>query len=87
MAITIELPQDIERDLESRWPDLSRKALEALVLEGYRHGALSRGQIARLLGLSVYEADGFLKENGVYFLYNEDDLRHDMEAAEQLFSP
>jgi len=33
MQITIELPEDIAEELESKWKDLPRAALESLALE------------------------------------------------------
>lgn len=44
MAITIALPESIERQLQQEWGDLDRKALEALAIEGYRTEALSGGK-------------------------------------------
>lgn len=34
---------------------------EALALEGYRTGALSTGQVAEMLGISIDETKGFLR--------------------------
>lgn len=42
MRIVIDLPEDIAKRLEAAWPDVSGGALEAIALEGYREGALSR---------------------------------------------
>jgi hypothetical protein len=49
MPVTIELPEEIERQLETVRGDLARRALEALAVEGYRSEALSAGQVAELL--------------------------------------
>jgi len=86
MAITIELPAEIERDLETRWPDLSRKTLEALAIEGYRQGALSTGQVAHILDLSIYETDGFLKEHGASLFDDKAELDEECESGKRLFS-
>ncbi len=45
MRITIELPEDIAQELESRWKDLPRAALERLALEAYRSRALTAAQL------------------------------------------
>lgn len=45
MRIAIELPGDIAKHLESAWDDVSRGALEAVALEAYRDGTLSRGDV------------------------------------------
>ena len=53
MPVTIELPEEIAHQLEEKWGDLPRRALEAVALEGYRSEALSAGQVAEMLGLSA----------------------------------
>jgi hypothetical protein len=39
----------IAKRLELAWRDVSRGTLEAIAVEGYREGALTRGQVERLL--------------------------------------
>lgn len=60
--IAVDLPEDIAKRLESAWRDVSRGALEAVALEGYRDGTLSREQVGRVLGLSFWDTEAFLKE-------------------------
>lgn len=86
MPITIELPEEIERQLETAWGNLSRRILEALAVEGYRSGDLSAGQVAEMLNLSAWETEGFLKERAALLDYSADDLRRDMEANERVLS-
>ena len=86
MPITIELPEHIEKQLETAWGDLSRRTLEALAVEGYRSGSLSAGQVAEMLGLSVWETEELLKEREAYLHYSYEDLRHDIEAQERVLS-
>jgi hypothetical protein len=43
MAVSIDLPEDIEEMLEKQWGNLPRHALEALAIEGYRTGVLTAG--------------------------------------------
>ncbi len=71
-TIAVELPEEIAKRLESAWRDVSRGALEAVALEGYRDGALTRDQVGQLLGLSA-----FLKQRQAYLQYTEEDLDHD----------
>jgi hypothetical protein len=75
--IAVELPEDIAKQLESAWSDVSRGALEAVVLEGYRDGTLSREQLGRVLGLSFWDTEAFLKERQAYLAYDEQDLEQD----------
>lgn len=75
--IAVDLPEDIAKRLESAWRDLSRGALEAVAVEGYRDGTLSREQVGRVLGLSFWETEAFLKERQAYLAYDEHDLEQD----------
>jgi len=75
--IAVDLPEDIAKRLESAWHDLSRGALEAVAVEGYRDGTLSREQVGRVLGLSFWETEAFLKRRQAYLAYDEQDLEHD----------
>jgi predicted HTH domain antitoxin len=77
MNVAIELPEDIARQLSSSWGDTPRRALEAVALEGYRSGALSRSQVGLLIGLNFWETEAFLKEKQAYLPYAESDLAHD----------
>ncbi|HZS49176.1 MAG TPA: UPF0175 family protein [Blastocatellia bacterium] len=84
MSITLNIPAEIERQLQAEWGNLSRRALEALAIEGYRSEALSVGQIAEMLNLSILEAESFLKERGVDLLYSDEDLRQDIVANDRV---
>ncbi len=80
MEITVRLPDDLAQHL-----DPGREALEALVIEGYRSGALSHYQATQLLGISRFEFDGFLKERNVYeHAYDIQDLNQDRETLRKL---
>lgn len=84
MSITIELPAEIESKLTSDWGDLSRAALEALAVEGYRQHKLTRTQVGRMLGFDLWRTEAFLKEREAYLDYNVDDLERDRETHERL---
>ena len=84
MEITLELPEDIALELESRWKDLPRAALESLALEAYRSHALSTAQLRRLLGFETrMQVDAFLKQHEIYD-YTAADFEHDRETLRQL---
>ena len=38
MNIAIDIPEDIARQLTEKWGSLSKGALEAIAIEGYRSG-------------------------------------------------
>lgn len=87
MTVTIAIPDKIEHQLRNEWgADLSRRALEAVAIEGYRTGALSIGQVAETLGISVYEADGFLKEHKIDLPLTIEEFEQDQQALEDLLS-
>ena len=80
MHITVELADDI-----ARHPDPGREALEALAIEGYRSDKLTHHQAARLLGLTRFEFDGFLKDRQIYdHAYSVEDLERDIETMRRL---
>ena len=81
MTIAFTLPEQIEKHLQAEiGPDLSEAAKVALAVELYREGKLSLGQVAEMLGLSVYQADGLLKRHGVEVPYTVADFEHDRAA-------
>jgi len=80
MTITFELPDDIAEHTNA-----GREALEALVIEGYRSGALSHYQASNLLGLSRFEFDDFLTERNIGdHSYSINDLKEDLAAMDHL---
>ncbi len=84
MRITLELPEDIARGLESTWSDLPRAALESLALEAYRSRALTAAQVSRLLGFETrMQVEEFLAQHDV-FEFTAADFEHDRETLRQL---
>jgi len=81
--IAVELPEDIAKRLETAWRDVSRGTLEAVALEGYRDGTLTRDQVGQLLGFSFWEAEAFLKQRQAYLQYTEKDLEHDRRELDR----
>jgi Uncharacterised protein family (UPF0175) len=83
--ITVQLPEDIARRLESRWKDLPRAALESLALEAYRSEILTTAELRQLLGYETsYALDGFLKEHRVYLEYTPEELEREAESSRRL---
>lgn len=84
MQITWELPEDIVKELRSKWKDLPRAALESLALEAYRSHALTAAQLRRFLGFETrMQVDAFLKEHEVYD-FTAADFEQDRETLRQL---
>ena len=82
--IAVDLPEDIARRLETAWRDVSRGTLEAVALEGYRDGALTRDQVGRLLGLSFWDTEAFLKARQAYLSYKEEDFEEDRRDLDRI---
>jgi predicted HTH domain antitoxin len=87
MSISIQIPESLEAVLRSQIGDLDQVAKEALAIEAYRSEKLSIGQVAELLGLTVYEAEGFMKRRGVPAPFTLADFEHDRATLKQLLSP
>jgi predicted HTH domain antitoxin len=82
--VHIEIPQDIADQLRLHGPDLAKAAKEALAIEAYRTEQLSIGQVAELLGISVFEAEGLMKSRGVPSSYSIDDFERDRETLKRV---
>jgi Uncharacterised protein family (UPF0175) len=81
MDVQLQIPDDVARVLQSEQPDLSRAALEALALEGYRTRRLSEAQVRRMLGFRTrMQVHAFLKAHNVYLNYSIQELENDLES-------
>jgi hypothetical protein len=71
--------------MRSSGGDLSRRALEALALEEFRSGHITKPELRRLLGFETgYQLDGFLKAHEVYEDYTLQDLEKELEGLSRL---
>ncbi len=79
MVVTVTVrPDDLTGSFEATLTNVSREALEALALEGYKSGELTAYQVEQMLGLeSRVEVDGFLKDKDVPMEYSLEDLERD----------
>jgi hypothetical protein len=77
-------PKAVSR-MRSSGGDLSRRALEALALEEFRSGHITKPELRRLLGFETgYQLDGFLKAHEVYEDYTLQDLEKELEGLSRL---
>jgi predicted HTH domain antitoxin len=85
MEVTVEIPEDIARQLHAKWDNLPRGVLESLALEAYRSGNLTTAQLRRLLGFQTpMEVDAFLKQAGIYLDYDLNDLEEDLQTVRRV---
>lgn len=84
MHIDVELPEETAERLKAEWRDLSRGAVEAIAVEGYRDGTLTRDQVRKLLGLSFWDTEAFLKRRQAFLQYSEEDLEQERRDLNRL---
>ncbi|MGA2441544.1 MAG: UPF0175 family protein [Tepidisphaeraceae bacterium] len=79
MALTIQLPSELEEALRREFGDLDQAAKEALLVELYRQDKLTQYEVSQALGLERFETDALLKKHNV-----TEDLPTAEELAEDL---
>ena len=86
MQVTIDLPDDIAEALQNgEQGGIPRRVLEAIAIDGYRSGELTRAQVRRILGFEHrLDVDAFLKEHDVPLNYTQEDLEEDRETHRAL---
>ena len=84
MDVTVQIPDDLAGRMGTSG-DLSRRALEALAAEEYKHGRLTKPDLRRLLGFETGHAiDEFLKTHDVFEDYTLEDLEREREGLRRL---
>jgi hypothetical protein len=81
MAVTFELPVEVEARLRAQSPNLDAEAKEAMLVELYRQDKLTHYELSLALGLDRFETDGVLKKHNV-----TEDLPSDEEYESALAS-
>ena len=82
--ITVRIPEDLARRLGTGG-QVERRVLEALALDEFRQGHLSRAELRRPLGLATRaKLDEFLTGHGVFGTYTADDLERDRRDLQRL---
>jgi predicted HTH domain antitoxin len=85
MAVTIELPPDVEQRLRNENPDLDAQAKEAILVELYRQEKLTHFELSRALGLDRFETDAVLKKHNVTVdLPTPEELETDLRGLRQI---
>ena len=77
--ITLRIPDDLARRLGTVG-EIERRGLEALALEEFKLGHLTKADLRRLLGFGTrMKLDEFLKAHDVYEPYTLDDLERERD--------
>ena len=83
MAITFQIPPDLEHELRSRLGDLDKAAREAMAVELYRQAKLSHFELSQALGLSRLQTDAVLKRHHVTEdLPSVEELRQELDERD-----
>lgn len=83
-TLTLEIPDEIAQRLSAGGQDLSRRALEGLLIEELRAGRLDEPELAELLGIGRLELDRVLKAHGVYYDMTIKDVDRDIADLKKL---
>lgn len=85
MAVTIDLPRDIEADLRQSFDDFDAAIKEAALVELYRQGKITPRELSEALGISRLERDAVLKKHNVTEdLPTADEIAQDIENLRRL---
>lgn len=81
MQVIVQLPDEVAAQLGA---DVPRRVLEAVVLEAYREGRLTSGQVAGALGLNRWETEEFLDQHSARAPYTLEMLQEDRRTLDRL---
>lgn len=85
MKLVLEIPDEIQAELDRQLADPARSALEAFAAAAYWQSVLSLEQVRRLLGLeSSWEAKEVLSKLGAWPAMGVEDFRDDMAVLDSL---
>jgi predicted HTH domain antitoxin len=85
MQVVVDLPEAmIRRFLDGQ--DISARVREALAMDDYLSGRMSRGQVAEVLGMSFYEAEQWFVRRGIHRDYSIEDLEEDRKTLDRILS-
>jgi len=85
MHLNLDIPKPIEDALRRELGEgLENATREGLAVEAYRRVKLSLGQFAEMLDLTTDEADGLLKERGVFLDVSLPEIADDVASLREL---
>jgi len=84
MNLVVRIPDDLAERLGADG-DVERQALEALAVEAYRAGRLTKPELRRVLGFATRGGlDGFLKARAIFEPYTVADIERERQDARRL---
>ncbi|MFH0982369.1 MAG: UPF0175 family protein [Planctomycetota bacterium] len=87
MQVTFHIPDSLDEELKAAFdPPLAEAARDAFVVEGYRSGKLSLGEVALILAFETrVEAQAWLAQRHVPLNYDLPALQADRRTLGELF--
>jgi hypothetical protein len=84
VRITVDIPDELARQVVSPGGDAARILLEDFAVESYRAGKLTMEQVRQLLDFATrMQVDAFLQQHQVYD-YTVQDLEKDLATLDRL---
>ena len=88
MAITVELPFELEKRLRARTPELSEDVRKVYAVELFRRGELPHFELSRMLGIDSFETDALLKRYQISeHALTHQDVDADIKSLNELHEP
>jgi hypothetical protein len=86
MATTIEIsvPDTLIEALGAEPDQLSRRTLEALIVQAHRKGQITHAQVGELLALNRFETDDFLKNAQASRGGENEEFASDLESLRRI---
>ncbi len=86
MQVMLDIPDALAEQLLADGKDVSREALEALAVDGYRNRRLFEEEIRVMLGYQTrMQVHELLKKHNVDLNFTVEDFEHDVETLDRLF--
>ena len=84
MLVTLDIPDEIAAQFAAPGQEISRAAVEAVAIEGYRSGKLTQLQVGQLLRLSRIQTEGFLASHVDLHDYSTEELEAEADLLHKL---
>ena len=83
--MTIQIPDELASHLPVEPAALSRRVVEAIALDEFKTGRISKFELRQLLGFGTrYKLDEFLKSHNVFEDYTMEDFEQEREDLRRL---
>jgi len=84
MSLVLEIPKEITRSMKLPERELSQRLRAELAVRLYQVGVLTFGKARELAGMTKWEFQFLLGEEGILRRYDEEDLEKDLSTLERL---